>query len=152
MVGPLYRAARNLYDALQEARTSISDTRPSNGLQGPCDVASDVARTPELLQTDARDALDFHIAKQGEIQSTLSRDLAQAGHRLNVMACVFLPLAAIASVFGMNLKHGLEASPVWVFWLVLAGGILLGVTLSGLLVNVRGDEQEQGARRLRQTP
>jgi len=133
VVGPLHRAARNLYDALQEARTSIPDLQERHELQGPCDVASDVARAAELLQTDARDALGFHVAKQNEIQAKLSRDLTHAGHRLNGMASVFLPLAALASVFGMNLKHGLESSPVWVFWSVLAGGILLGVAVTSLL-------------------
>jgi hypothetical protein len=141
-VGPLCRAARNLYNVLQEARGAIPDARQRNELQGPCDVASDVARTAELLQADSRDALDFHIAKQGEVQSRLSRNLTRTGQRLNMMACVFLPVAAVASVFGMNLNHGLEGSPVWVFWSVLAGGTLLGIIISGLLLDGQGDKRD----------
>ena len=148
-VGPLCRAARNLYDTLQEARTSIDDIQQRNELQGPCDMASDVARAAELLQIDARNALDFQIAKQSEIQSRLSRDRTQASHRLNIMASVFRPLAAIASVFGMNLKNGLEASPVWVFWAVLAVGVMLGITISGLLLTVPVSDQDANLRRLR---
>ncbi len=138
-VGPLCRAAKNLYDTLQEARKSIPDARQRKELQGPCDLASDVARAAELLQTEARDALEFHIAKQSELQSAISRDQARAGHRLNVMASIFLPLAAIASVLGMNLKHGLEGSPIWVFWAVLAGSILFGFTITGFLSATNGN-------------
>jgi hypothetical protein len=147
LVGPLFRAARNLYDTLQEARKAIPDARQRRELQGPCDVASDVYRAAELLQSDAKNALEFHIAKQGEIQSNLSRDLTQAGHRLNVMASIFLPLAAISGAFGMNLKHGLEWAPIWVFWLVLIGCVFLGVTGAVALLSSSGREHEKNLRR-----
>jgi len=105
-------------------------------------VASEVAWTAELIQLDAGNALEFHIAKQAETQASLSRDLAKASYRLNVMASIFLPLACIASVFGMNLEHGLSHSSVALFWTVLIGGVLLGVAVSGFLLGAGGDGKE----------
>ncbi len=98
-----------------------------------------VARAAELIQLDASHALEFRIAKQGETQAALSRDLARASHRLNVMASIFLPLACIASVFGMDLEHGLDHNSVPLFWTVLIGGVLLGVAISGFLLGAGGD-------------
>jgi hypothetical protein len=43
------------------------------------DHAGDVARTCELLQADARNSLDFHIARQGEIQVAHSREYRTSG-------------------------------------------------------------------------
>ena len=36
-------------------------------------------------------------------------------------------MTAIASLFGMNMRSGLEDSPTWVFWAVFLAGILVGV-------------------------
>jgi hypothetical protein len=52
-VGPLFRASRNMYDALQVARHSITDPLARQELQRPCDRASDAMRAAELLQMDA---------------------------------------------------------------------------------------------------
>jgi Mg2+ and Co2+ transporter CorA len=53
----------------------------------------------------------------------------QTGHRLNILAAIFFPLTAIASLFGMNLRSGLEASPTWVFWVVFLAGIVVGMVV-----------------------
>ncbi len=142
-VGPLNRAARNLYETLQNARHGIQDRNGRRELQTFCDKASDIARAFELLQMDAKNALDFLIAKQGEIQAVHSRELERAGHRLNTVAAIFLPLTAVASVFGMNLRNGLEQAPPWMFWLVLAGTVIAGITLSEILVNVKGGKKQR---------
>jgi Mg2+ and Co2+ transporter CorA len=61
--------------------------------------------------------------------------MTRAGHRLNFLAAIFLPLTAVASVFGMSLPSGLENSPTWVFWSVLLFGLLLGIVIRGLLLS-----------------
>jgi len=49
-----------------------------------------------------------------------------SGHRLNILAAVFLPLTAIAALFGMNLNSGIDGSSTFTFWLVSVGAIALG--------------------------
>jgi hypothetical protein len=136
-IGPLHRALRNLANTLQRARDAVADVDAKRDIQLFADHAGDVARTCELLQADARNSLDFHIARQGEIQATHSRETERAGHRLNVMAAIFLPLTAVSSVFGMNLQSGLENSPPWMFWLILAGSFSVGLLVSEVLVAVK---------------
>ena len=75
------------------------------------DHAGDAARTCKLLQADARNSLDFLITRQGEIQAAHSRETERAGHRLNVMAAIFLPLTDVSSVFGMNLQSDRKNLP-----------------------------------------
>jgi len=129
-LGPLNRAARNLSDTMLKARETIDSPDAKQELQSFADHACDVARNCELLLMDARNALDFHIAKQSEIQATHSREVEKATHRLNTMATVFLPLTAVASVFGMNLQSGLESAPPWMFWAILLGSVGTGVIIS----------------------
>ena len=63
------------------------------------------------------------------------REMAIAGHRLNVLAAVFFPVVTIASIFGMSLKHGLEDvfSPI-LFWVVLLIGIVSGFVLKSSII------------------
>ena len=136
-IGPLHRALRNLADTLQKARDAVQDVDAKSDIQTFSDHAGDVARTCELLQADARNSLDFHIARQGEIQAIHSRETERAGHRLNVMAAIFLPLTAVSSVFGMNLHSGPEESPPWMFWLILAASFTVGLLVSEVLVAVK---------------
>ena len=133
-VGPVHRAVRNLYEVLQRARQEIS-VKPSAELQAACDLASDLAREAELLQFDAKNGLDFLIAKQAEIQSRYEGEAARAGHRLNILAATFLPLALVTGVFGMNnLPVGFDDPSGGAFWFVLLVGALFGVVLAGLIV------------------
>ncbi len=81
-VGPLFRATRNMYDALQSARQSISDPLRRQELQRPCDRASDAMRAAELLQMDAHNSVQFSLAQQAEIQAELSQQQTTASHRL----------------------------------------------------------------------
>jgi len=136
-LGSLNRALRNFADTLQRARDAVDDIDAKREIQLFADHAGDIARTCELLQADARNSLDFHIARQGEIQAAHSRETERAGHRLNVMAAIFLPLTAVSSVFGMNLQSGLEHSPPWMFWLILAGSFTAGLLVSEVLVAVK---------------
>lgn len=128
-IAPLHRASSNLHTALQKAR----DTLPLvHELISFSDDASDVERGAELLQIDAKYALDFHIARQNEEQARLAHEAAQAGNRLNVIAAIFLPFTAITSLFGMNLPSGLSETTAS-FWLVLGFAsffsLMLGIIL-----------------------
>lgn len=136
-LGPLNRAIRNCSDALSKAHDLVNSADSSHDFQQFADHAGDVARSGELLHHDARNALDFHIALQGEIQAKHSREVEKATHRLNTLATVFLPVTAVASVFGMNLHNGLEDSPTWIFWLILIGSIVAGLLVSEVLTALK---------------
>jgi hypothetical protein len=125
---PLQRAAKNQATALQTARESLPEAREIITLR---DLASDIERAAELVYSDAKNALDYQIARQGEEQARLSHELSEAGHRLNLLAALFLPLSVIGGLFSGSLKNGLEESPIWVFWALLAGALILGFALRG---------------------
>lgn len=122
-LAPLCRAAKNLMDTLQAAREDVSEDRDLIDLR---DWANDLDRTLDLLYTDVKNALEFDLARRAEEQSRLSLESVRTAQRLNLLAAVFLPLTALCSLFGMNLPHGLEGSPLG-FWIILGLGIALGI-------------------------
>ncbi len=122
-IPPLHHAAKNLHSTMQAAREGIPDDRDIIDLR---DWAYDLERSLDLLYTDTKNALDFNIAKRAEEQTRLSQQSVQTAHRLNILAAIFFPLTAISSVFGMNLRSGLEGASTMVFWLVFIAGIGLG--------------------------
>jgi len=126
-IAPLRRAARNTHGALQEARRLVPEDRDILLCR---DQAYSIERAAELLGGDTQSGLDCAMARRAEEQAQHSYQMAQAGLRLNLMAATFLPVATIASVFGMNLVHGFEkAFAPWPFWLALLTGICLGMLL-----------------------
>lgn len=147
-IGPINRAICNLSDVLTRVKSTVTDPDAIEDLQNVCDLAADVARNAERLEVDARHALDFHIALQSEIQSAHSREVERTTHRLNSLATVFLPVTAVASVFGMNLKNGLEEAPPWMFWLILTGSIAAGLLVSEALLafKFRKHQRSQSAQ------
>jgi hypothetical protein len=127
-VVPLHRSAKNQYAALQSAREELPDAREIITLR---DLAGDAERAADLLHTDAKNALDYRIARQAEEQSQLSNELSEAGHRLNLLAALFLPLSVIGGAFGSSLKSGLEDSGPWLFWALLSAALIAGLALRG---------------------
>ncbi|MBN1581005.1 MAG: hypothetical protein JXA89_09910 [Anaerolineae bacterium] len=125
-LSPLNHAAQNLHATLQAAREGIPQDRDIIDLR---DEAYELQRTLDLLYSDTKNALDFHIATKNEEQAQFSMQAAQTGHRLNVLAAIFFPLTAIASLFGMSLRSGLENAPIWVFWAIFVVGILVGLSI-----------------------
>jgi len=123
---PLLRAARNMHQALQTAREAISN---DTFLIEMRDLASDIERNLELLLEDTRNEIQQRTARKAEEQAELSAAALQASHRLNILAALFFPLTAIASLFGMNLAHGLDSRSPLIFWLVLMVGCALGYGL-----------------------
>lgn len=123
---PLVRAARNMHQALQTARDAIKNDAFLIEMR---DLAYDIERNLELLLEDTRNEIQQRTARKAEEQAELSAAALQASHRLNILAALFFPLTAIASLFGMNLSHGLDMeSPVF-FWLILVAGCALGFGL-----------------------
>jgi hypothetical protein len=132
---PVERACKNQLAALQGAREVVDD----KDVITLRDSAATIARNAELLHADARHGLEYAMAKQGEEQARISQSMATAGHRLNLIAAVFLPLTALGSMLGMNMRSGLEAQPVWLFWVVFAVGMMVGGALGLFLA--RGDNK-----------
>jgi hypothetical protein len=126
---PMQRAVHHLARVLQAAREAIDDRELIN-LR---DRAGDVERAIDLLTLEARDAIDFVTARQAETQAALSLELARESHKLNVIAAVFLPITALASIFSMTLKSGLEGWGSWLFWLIVAAGVSLGLYMRSRL-------------------
>ncbi|HET6884089.1 MAG TPA: CorA family divalent cation transporter [Pirellulales bacterium] len=132
-ISPLLRAARHMHAALQQARELLPDDRDLVLLR---DQAGEIERAAELLHGDAQNGLDFTVARQSEEQAKRSYEMAVSAHRLNVLAAIFLPIATLSALFGMNLEHGLPIrdNPA-AFWVVLAAGFIGGVILTGIVTN-----------------
>lgn len=130
-LAPLHRAARNLHSVLQEARKLCPDDRDIINLR---DQAYEIERTAELLYNDAKNALDYAVAKRAEEQAHASHQMAISAHRLNLLVAFFFPLATLSAVFGMNLLHGLETlrAPIPLITIV-ALGLMFGAILAAFV-------------------
>jgi Mg2+ and Co2+ transporter CorA len=96
------------------------------------DRAAALERTAELLLQDAQFGLGFIAARQSEAQAESSRRMAATAHRLNLMAAIFLPVTAVASVLSMDIKSGLPDTRE-TFYYIVGGGIALGLILALML-------------------
>ncbi len=121
-----------LHAALQSAREAVRDDRDIIGLR---DQAGELDRSFDRIYQDTKNALDFSIARKTEEEARFAEQSMRAGHRLNILAAVFFPLAAISGIFGMNVIVPLQHmdSP-WPFWVILVVGILLGMILKGWIL------------------
>jgi hypothetical protein len=128
---PLARSARNLYETLQAARQAVREDRR---LIIARDRAYSLSRTAELLDTDARNALDFAIARRAEEQAATSHRMSVSAHRLNLLVAFFFPIATLSAIFGSNLRHGLgeiDAATAPLPLIAMVGvGLFLGVVLT----------------------
>lgn len=131
ITAPLLRVARNMCGTLQQAREAVPNDR---NILVARDQAVEVERAVELLHADAKNGMEYMIARQAEEQAENSEKLLTAGHRLNMLIAIFLPLTALGSAFGMNFRHGLEGitSPA-LFWFTLLVGLMLGFAVKGLI-------------------
>lgn len=128
---PLRRSVHNLYDVLQESRKEVPDDRQ---LLNARDRAYDLDRNVELLLDNARNGLEFMIARRAEQQAEEAHKMAVSAHRLNLLVAFFFPIATLAAVMGTNLRHGYEEvhSP-FPFVGMLAIGLFAGIILRGFL-------------------
>ncbi len=137
-LGPLHRAARNLHAVLQQARDAAPDDRE---LINQRDRAYELERSFELLHTDAKNGLDFAIARQGEAQATASHRMARSAHRLNMLAAFFFPLATLSAVLGVNMQHGAEHLPGPIpFYIMVGAGLAAGLVLMMYVSLTRSSE------------
>jgi len=126
-LAPIHRASRNLHTAFQQAREMCPEDRDIINFR---DRAYRIERTAELLYQDARNSLDFAIAKRTEEQALSSQKMSVSAHRLNVLAAFFFPIATLTALFGVNLKIGFEeVAPPFPFLGLLVLGLLLGYLL-----------------------
>ena len=125
---PLARAARNMHQALQTAREAVKGDLFLIEMR---DLAYEVDRNLDLLLEDVRNAIQYRMAREAEEQAQLTKQAVSASHRLNILAALFFPLTAIASLFGMNLDHGLDPQRPVMFWLIFAAGTGLGFAMKG---------------------
>lgn len=126
VVSPLLRATRGLHRALQQARDMVKDDRDIINFR---DRAAALERTAELLVQDAQFGLSYIAARQSEAQAESASRMAATSHRLNVIAALFLPLTAVASVLGMDIHSGLPDTRQN-FWLIVAAAISLGLVVA----------------------
>ena len=127
-LAPLSRAARNLHQTLQEARKTFPDRRELIDIRDRC---YSVARSAELLYTDATNSLQYAVALQAESQSQAAHQMSVSAHRLNILAAIFFPIATLSALFGVNLKHTWEeASAPWPFVALSCLGLLMGIVLA----------------------
>ena len=129
---PLLRAGRGLARALQQAREAIPDDRD---LISARDRAAAIERSAELIVQDARFGMDFTAARNAELHAENSRRHAAAAHRLNLLAAFFLPVTAIAGIFGMELGV-LEKSGPGPLLVITGIGLAIGAILA-LWINRR---------------
>jgi hypothetical protein len=123
---PLARAASNMQAALQSARDAVPEDA---WLIDQRDRAVELARGFELLLADSRMELDYRLALAAEEQARATQAVTLAQRKLNVIAALTFPLMAIGAAFGMNLHSGVETVHVWLFWAVIAAGVMLGLLI-----------------------
>ena len=138
--GPLLRSARNLHRTLQEARDAAKDDRALITVR---DLAGDAERAFELTHAHAQEGLEYTIARRAEEQSRDAQHMLEAAHRLNMIAAVFLPVTAVATLLGMNLRHGLEGWPApWTFWITLGLCFMFGLWIKNSMPRPPAREPE----------
>lgn len=133
-LAPVARAARGLHKALQQAREFVREDRELLNFR---DAGATIERTSELLLQDAQLGLNFTMARQAETQAESAKKMAATGHRLNLLAALFLPLTALASIFGMEIHSGLSNTPAMFVGICLAG-VVVGIALA-MLITHRGE-------------
>jgi len=95
-LAPLLRAARNLHATLQSAREKSGNDRTMINYR---DRSYAIERSAELLYNEAKNELDFLIARRSEQQAVSSHRMATASHRLNILAAFFFPIVTLATIF-----------------------------------------------------
>lgn len=129
MLAPVLRSTRGLHRAMQQARDFVKAEHELINLR---DQAAGIERTAELLLQDAQFGLNFTVARQAEAQAATAQQMAATAHRLNLLAAFFLPLTALASVFGMEI-HSRLPDTLTNFWLICLGGMVMGAVVMALL-------------------
>ncbi len=132
---PLQRTTRNMHKALQEARDGVED----KDVITLRDQGGELERAAEILVSDARNGMEYSIARNAEAQAATGVRAVEAQHKLNLLAALFFPVTAIGSILGINLRTGLEGSSPLVFWAVLVAAFGVGFAVRSSLGRPSGD-------------
>jgi hypothetical protein len=130
-LAPLHRAVRHMHAALQQAREMVNDDRDIINAR---DRAGELERGLDLLHGDARNGLDFTVARQSEQQSQRMYEMAVAHHRLNMLAAIFFPIATFGAAFEI-LGHEAHELGKGFFWTTVALGVVCGLVLATAIVH-----------------
>jgi Mg2+ and Co2+ transporter CorA len=122
--GPLARTTRNLMQALEQVLAVDADDHEIRSYR---DRAREIDRAAELLYNDGRITLEFWRAERAEEHARSAARLNRIAFRLNLLAGFFLPLVAFGGLFGMNVDLPEFVKPM--FWVILLGGISIGILL-----------------------
>jgi len=135
--GPLSRCLRNM----EQAFLQVLAIDPNDRLMiGMVDRVHELVRASELLQSDARMALEFLQAERAEAQAVSTDRLNRIAFRLNLLAGFFLPLVALAGLFGMNVDLPKFVQPM--FWGIFFGGLFVGLGLLYLVGRKTGSDED----------
>ena len=137
---PLTHAAHNMHWALQAAREAFKTDRFLIEMR---DLAYEVDRNFSLLMKDVKHAVQCRTAREAEEQAHIGREAVRASHRLNRLVALFLPLTAIASIFSMQLRHGLNQNDPKIFYIVLILGVSLGFGVKSWVMAKEKEEARQ---------
>ena len=142
---PLLRTIRNTGRTMQDAREAC----PDREVLLARDEAGELERAVDLLHQDAKNGMEYMIARQGEEEARRSHQLVITSHRLNLLAAIFLPLTALGSVFSMQLASGLEQwNAPWTFWIFVSGAMLTGLILvTSIAMEMNRARRQPPARR-----
>ncbi len=130
-IAPIHRTVRHMHTALQNARELLPNDREVISLR---DRAGELEREAELLHTDTKNGMDYTVARRSEELAGRSHEMMLSAHRLNLLAALFFPIATASSIFGMNLRHGLDQDNFEIFIMVLIFSLGIGGILM-LLIN-----------------
>ena len=137
--GPLARTSRNLVQALEQVLAVDADDREIRNYR---DRAREIDRAADLLNIDGRMTLEFWRAERAEEQALSAARLNRIAFRLNLLAGFFLPLVAFGGLFGMNVDLPEFVKPM--FWVILLGGIMVGILLLWLVGHQTGKSSDFG--------
>lgn len=122
---PIHFATIRMANALQMARDLLPNSRQVLLWR---DETYELQRETEILQTCAKNALDYHQAKSVEDLSHITYELTKTSHRLNMLATFFVPMMAVSALFGMNIPNGFENSESsHFFWGITIFSIAVGL-------------------------
>ncbi|QDT97313.1 magnesium transporter CorA family protein [Gimesia aquarii] len=123
-LGPVHRSLCHATQALQMAREAVPKDKILIDYR---DNSYRLERTAELLIEDAKNSLEYLIAKRAEEQAEVSARIELSSHRLNLLIAYFFPIATLSTIFGSNFRHGYEQymTPI-PFWVMVAAGLALG--------------------------
>ncbi len=126
-VGPVYRSLCHATQALQTAREAIPKDK---FLIDYRDTAYRLERMAELLIEDAKNSLEYIVAKRAEEQAEVSARIELSSHRLNLLIAYFFPIATLSTIFGANFRHGFEQFMTPFPFLIMVGaGLSLGLLI-----------------------